>query len=96
MSRRDWAAGGLFGTAIAFVVDLLAMGGDTLIAAVVLLLSDIDVIVTILSQLQILASGPIDSLDPETVQVLYYVAVALFLLTLVHRLAQSYYNRGSQ
>ncbi len=93
--NRDVLGVGIFGTLTAFVVDFVAMGGDTLLSVAVWLLSDIDLIVTLLAQLQVLASGPIGWLDAATVQKLYYLAVGVMLLSLVWRLAKSYQDRNT-
>lgn len=90
--NRDQGLAGLVAVGAGSIVDLVAFGGDALVATAVFVLADADVLVTLFNQLLRLAPA-VDWLPESRIEKLYYVAVALFVLTILWRALRSWSRR---
>ena len=85
--RSDLRDGGIVGTAIAGVLDLALLGGETLVALAWVLIDSIELWIAVLGQLSRL-SDVTDVIPGGAVETALVVAGALFVIVTIVRIGQ--------
>lgn len=90
IDRAQAVAGGV-AASVATVFDLVAFGGDFIIAGIVLVLSDLNLVVSTLSYATTFASR-VAWLPEDIVEQAYLIALGALILLMIARLLNSWRN----
>jgi len=86
------ATAGVIGTVAAVAYDLIAYGGEFIVATVAFLVQDPGMLMSFVASLSALA-GRVEWLPQATVEQVYVVILTLVVLLAAFRLARAWYRR---